>query len=102
MAVKLSLPPQHDHHKKYTVKAVNFYSSKNIGSKKKNKLKEDQKMFFDQNSDGFNKKILSRTISIKPGQLYSKAEMLLTQQRLNLLETYKFININYDTTSQNN
>ncbi len=102
MAVKLSLPPQQDHHKKYTVKAVNFYSSKNTGSKKKNKLKEDQKMFFNQNSDGFNKKILSRTISIKPGQLYSKAEMLLTQQRLNLLETYKFININYDTTGQNN
>ena len=102
LVVKLSSPPQQDHHKKYTVKAVNFYSSKNTGSKKNNKLIEDQKVIFDQNSDGFNKKILSRTISIQPDQFYSKEEMLITQQRLNLLETYKFININYDTTDQNN
>ena len=102
MTVKLSSPPQQDHHKKYIVKAVNFYSSKNTGSKKKNKLTEDQKVFFDQKSDGYNKKILSRNISIKQDHVYSKSETLSTQRRLNLLDTYKFININYDTIGQNN
>ena len=102
VTVKLSSPPQQDHHKKYIIKAVNFYSSKNTGSKKKNNLTENQKVFFDQNSDGYNKKILSRNISIKQDHAYSKSEMLTTQQRLNLLDTYKFININYDTIDQNN
>ena len=102
VTVKLSSPPQQDHHKEYTIKAVNFYSSKNTGYKKKNKLIEYQKVHFDQNSDGYNKKILSRNISIKQDHTYSKSETLTTQQRLNLLDTYKFININYDTIDQNN
>ena len=102
VTVKISSPAQQDHHNKYTVTAVNFYSSKNTGYKKKNKLIEQQEVVFDKNSDGFNKKILNRTISIKPNKLYSKSEMLLTQQRLNLLKTFKFININYDTIGQNN
>ena len=102
VTVKLSSPPQQDYHKKYIVKAVNFYSSKITGSKKKNKLTEDQKVFFDQKSDGYNKKILSRNISIKQDHVYSKSETLSTQRRLNLLDTYKFININYDTIGQNN
>ncbi len=102
VAVKVSSPPQQDYHNKYTVRAINFYSSKNTGSKKRNKLTEEQQVVFDQNSDGFNKKILSRNISIKQDHVYNKSEMLTTQQRLNLLDTYKFININYDTIDQNN
>jgi outer membrane protein assembly factor BamA len=102
VAVKISSPPQQDYHNKYIVRAINFYSSKNTGSKKRNKLTEEQQVVFDQNSDGFNKKILSRNISIKQDHLYNKSEMLTTQQRLNLLDTYKFININYDTIDQNN
>jgi outer membrane protein insertion porin family len=102
VVVKVSSPPQQDYHNKYTVRAINFYSSKNTGSKKRNKLTEEQQVVFDQNSDGFNKKILSRNISIKQDHVYNKSEMLTTQQRLNLLDTYKFININYDTIDQNN
>ena len=102
VAVKVSSPPQQDYHNKYIVRAINFYSSKNTGSKKRNKLTEEQQVVFDQNSDGFNKKILSRNISIKQDHVYNKSEMLTTQQRLNLLDTYKFININYDTIDQNN
>ena len=102
VTVKISAPAQQKSHDKYTVQAVNFYSSKNTGSNRKNKFVNQYEINFDQNSDGFNKKILNRTISIKPDNLYSKAEMLNTQQRLNLLETYKFININYDTVGQNN
>ncbi len=102
VTVKISSPSQQNFHNKYTVKAVNFYSSKNARSKRKNKFVDEYEVAFDQNSDGFNKKILNRTISIKPDNLYNKAETLKTQRRLNLLETYKFININYDTVGQNN
>ena len=56
VAVKVSSPPQQDYHNKYTVRAINFYSSKNTGSKKRNKLTEEQQVVFDQNSDGYNKK----------------------------------------------
>ncbi len=47
----------------------------------------------------YNPGILNRRIRFRPGQLYSQADLVDTQRSLGILNMFKFVNINPDTSS---
>ena len=46
----------------------------------------------------YSEKVLNRRVYLRPGELYSIQNTLITQRELGRMESFKFVNIKYDTT----
>ena len=91
-------PAQRGYHKQFKLDSIIFTTDADMpgtGERKSSSFNDITYRYYDYQ---YYKKILDRRIFIRTDSLYSREETLLTQRQLSNLNTFKFININYDTT----
>jgi len=92
-------PAKRDHHKKFKIDDVRFTTDAGIASDKpERESRRYRKIQYNYFEDDYNLKILSQRVFLEPGQYYNRSKTLNTQRQLALVDAFKFININYDTS----
>ncbi|MEL7004486.1 MAG: BamA/TamA family outer membrane protein [Bacteroidota bacterium] len=102
VAIRTSIrqPAKRDYHKVFIVDSVNFQTDANITSLPDSlrTRKAQNGINFSYFNKQYNKKVLSRRVFVKKGELYSKTNTFSTQRQLANLDIFRFINIKYDTS----
>ena len=91
-------PAKRGYHKAFAIDSVIFTTDADvpgIGERQTSSFNNITYRYYDYQ---YYKKILDRRIFIYPDSLYSRDATLQTQRQLSNLNTFKFININYDTS----
>jgi outer membrane protein assembly factor BamA len=92
-------PARRGYHKVFTVDSIIFVTDAGLsvpGARRQStQYKNITFQYFDKR---FSKNVLDQRVFIKKDSLYSFESTLNTQRQLALLDNFKFININYDTT----
>ena len=91
-------PAKRGYHKAFRIDSVIFTTDADmpgVGERKTGVFNNITYRYYDYQ---YYKKILDRRIFLYPDSLYSRDATLETQRQLSNLNTFKFININYDTS----
>ena len=91
-------PAKRGYHKQFAIDSVVFTTDADVpgtGERQTGSYNGITYRYYDYQ---YYKKILDRRIFIHPDSLYSREATLQTQRQLSNLNTFKFININYDTS----
>jgi outer membrane protein assembly factor BamA len=91
-------PAKRGYHKAFKIDSVIFTTDADVpgvGQRQTGVYNNITYRYYDYQ---YYKKILDRRIFLYPDSLYSRDATLATQRQLSNLNTFKFININYDTT----
>lgn len=91
-------PAKRGYHKAFAIDSVVFTTDADVpgvGERQTSSFNNIKYRYYDYQ---YYKKILDRRIFIYPDSLYSREATLETQRQLSNLNTFKFININYDTS----
>ncbi len=95
----ISIPSWQKSHKQYNIAEVRFLTNMNTNEPDTLTLPNQDGVHYHFKGNKYNENILNQKIFIAKNQLYSKEKTLITQRQLSLLDTYKFINIQYDSSS---
>ena len=90
-------PAKRGYHQVFTIDSVIFTTDADMSGVGERKTSSYNGVTYRYYNYQYYKKILDRRIFIYPDSLYSRDATLLTQRQLSNLNTFKFININYDT-----
>lgn len=93
-------PAKRNKHKKFYVDEINFTTDAGvpaISTSRKNRVY--RAMNFQYYEHNYSLKILSQRVFVTPGSAYSRKSTFDTQRQLANLNTFKFVNINYDTAA---
>ena len=99
--VKIKPPRNDSSHKKYYISDINIYPTFESEIPKVNKAKFKSDFIYKsnyhifQNYEFIGKKSLSRNVLIDRGDLFSVRDYNYTAERLNNLDIFKYVNINY-------
>ena len=91
-------PAKRGYHKAFTIDSVIFTTDADMPGVGERQTSSFNGVTYRYYNYQYYKKILDRRIFIYPDSLYSRDATLQTQRQLSNLNTFKFININYDTT----
>ncbi len=83
------------------IKVVPSYSLNDDSLMTGNRLKVDSMIYIDDENE-FRPEIITNTIQLQPGKLYSKNAYDLTLNRLTGLGTFKFVNVRFDEADSAN
>jgi outer membrane protein insertion porin family len=102
VAVMISVkdPAHRGYHKRFRVDSVTFTTD--VGTNVPNRVRTKRTYHdiqYRYYADNYNLKVLSQRVFIRPEELYSRKKTLNTQRQLGNIESFKFININYDTSN---
>ena len=90
-------PAKRGYHKAFTIDSVNFTTDADMPGVGERQTSTFNGITYRYYNYQYYKKILDRRIFMYPDSLYSRDATLETQRQLSNLNTFKFININYDT-----
>lgn len=95
VTIVISDPNDGSTHTRYTISKIFFYTDNETkGIKKDTFLYKN--VYFVYHKDNFSKRILCKKLQIKIEEYYSQEKVQQTQRQLAALDTYKFININFE------
>ena len=94
-------PEEKDYHTFYNVKNV-IYSEDVLNTKKPDSTTFENIKYIHSKARKISPKILNRNIKIRPNKHYNFEEAQLTQRLLSNLNSFKFVNINYQKIDSNN
>lgn len=102
VAVMISVkdPANRGYHKRFRIDSVTFTTD--VGTNVPNRARTKRTyrdIQYQYYADNYNLKVLSQRVFIRPEELYSRSKTLNTQRQLGNIESFKFININYDTSN---
>ena len=90
-------PAKRGYHQAFTIDSVIFTTDADVPGVGERETSSYNGVTYRYYNYQYYKKILDRRIFIYPDSLYSRDATLETQRQLSNLNTFKFININYDT-----
>ncbi len=93
----ISNPADQNKHKVFELDSIVFVSEAGTGGLKRTESTFDN-ITFSFGKKKYPEKILDWRIPIEIGEKYSRDQTIETQRQLSLLDNFKFVNINYDTT----
>jgi len=97
--LRILQPRNLSYHKSFKIDSVNFaVDSKTATAGNKNKAFSYKGVHYKFSDRYYSERVLARRIHIKPGDPYSKQNVLTTQRELAGMDMYKFVNINFDST----
>lgn len=105
IALRLNVnnPGRFSHHKQYTIDSIIFVTDANTSNQKREHTKRQIRPYRDITyqyyENEYSKRILSQRVFLHKDSLYSRSNTLNTQRQLANLGMFKFVNINYDTSS---
>lgn len=91
-------PPDKKQHNVFFLDSVIFYSEHRVNSTRKRTVTNFNGITFDFGRKKYPVRILDWRILFDKGDKYSRQQTTATQKQLTLLDNFKFVNINYDTT----
>ncbi|MGB3850471.1 MAG: BamA/TamA family outer membrane protein [Tunicatimonas sp.] len=94
-------PAKRGYHKAFRIDSVIFTTDADVKGAGQRQTGVYNNITYRYYEYEYYKKILDRRIFLYPDSLYSRDATLATQRQLSNLNTFKFININYDTTGGN-
>lgn len=91
-------PPSYNQHQIFTIDSVFFTTDSDVRGFSGTRFRENYNdVIYRYYVRQYAKKIIDWRLFIHPGNTYSREKTLETQRQLSNLDTYKFINIKYDT-----
>jgi outer membrane protein insertion porin family len=96
--IEIDNPARTDSHEIFKVDSVLFTTDAAVNTRDtlKRTSEEYNSITFNYFRNQYNKKILSRRVYIRKGELYSRSATFNSQRQLANLDIFKFINVNYD------
>ena len=91
-------PAKRGYHKQFAIDSVIFTTDADVPGEGERQTSSYNGITYRYYDYQYYKKILDRRIFMYPDSLYSRNSTLETQRQLSNLNTFKFININYDTS----
>jgi len=94
--------PKEGQHRQFRVDSVIFSSQSSVSeSQSEASVTEYAGTTYRFGGRKYNTRVLSKRLFIYPDNLYSRNKTLETQRQLSYLDAFKFVNINYDSISDN-
>lgn len=99
--VEITNPPRRNSHHVFRVDSILFTTDAAVNTRDtlKRTYEEYNSITFNYFRNQYNKKVLSRRVSIHKDSLYSRSATFNSQRQLANLDIFKFINVNYEQIS---
>ncbi|HRE68637.1 MAG TPA: BamA/TamA family outer membrane protein [Cyclobacteriaceae bacterium] len=99
--VEITNPPRRNSHQVFRVDSILFTTDAAVNTRDtlKRTYEEYNSITFNYFRNQYNKKVLSRRVSIHKDSLYSRSATFNSQRQLANLDIFKFINVNYEQIS---
>lgn len=95
----INKPPAGKNHKAFEIDSVIFFST---GQDLASNEQQREGIHYSLGTSEYSTKILDTRLNIRPNESYSYEKLVLTQRQLLSMDMFRFVNINYDSTSVSN
>jgi hypothetical protein len=96
ISIIISKPTSTENHKSYEIDSVIFSSTgQNLMSNEKNR----EGIHYSLGTSKYSTKILDTRLLVRPNETYNYEKLVLTQRQLLSMDMFRFVNINFDTTT---